>query len=46
VLLQAFWPSTMPVAPTAPIVGVIGRPNREVSSAQVSFTPRPVLVPP
>jgi len=29
-----------------PIVGVIVRPNRAFSVSQVSFTPRPVLVPP
>src|SRR5215467_13218364 len=44
--LQLGWPPMMPVAPTIPIVGVIGAPKREISSAQVSFTPRPVLVPP
>src|SRR5580765_3854274 len=43
--LQLAWPPITPVAPTAPIVGVIGAPKRAISSAQVSFTPRPVLVP-
>jgi len=47
---QARTPSTVPTAmigtAAVPSVGAMGLPNREVYMAQVSPTPRPVLVPP
>src|SRR5437764_4884826 len=39
-------PSITATAPTVVVLGAIGRPNRPVSTAHVSLTPRPVLVPP
>ncbi len=46
VALHAGCPSITPLAPTVPALGVIGRPYRPISTSHVSFTPRPVLVPP
>src|SRR3954469_24752904 len=39
-------PSITPTAATVAVLGAIGRPKRPVSTAHVSLTPCPVLVPP
>src|SRR6476660_6098564 len=44
--LQDGWPLMTATAPVVVVLGAIGRPNRPVSTAHVSLTPWPVLVPP